>query len=66
MKIQLNGEPREIADGTTLSALLEVLEMGQQRIAVEINLNIIPRSQHADTVLQTGDKIELVRAIGGG
>lgn len=66
MKIQLNGEPREIAVGTTLSALLEVLEMGQQRIAVEINLNIIPRSQHAETILQADDKIELVRAIGGG
>jgi len=56
----------EIAVGTTLSALLEVLEMGQQRIAVEINLNIIPRSQHAETILQADDKIELVRAIGGG
>lgn len=66
MKIQLNGEPREITDGTTLSALLEQLEMSQQRIAVEINLNIIPRSQHAETVLQADDKIELVRAIGGG
>jgi len=66
MKIQLNGEPREIANGTTLGALLEELEMGQQRIAVEINLNIIPRSQHAETVLQADDKIELVRAIGGG
>ncbi|MCF6322932.1 MAG: sulfur carrier protein ThiS [Gammaproteobacteria bacterium] len=66
MKIQLNGELREIADDTTLSTLLEALEMGQQRIAVEINLNIIPRSQHAETILQADDKIELVRAIGGG
>jgi len=40
--------------------------MGQQRIAVEINLNIIPRSQHAETILQADDQIELVRAIGGG
>ncbi|MBL1261783.1 MAG: sulfur carrier protein ThiS [Thiotrichaceae bacterium] len=66
MKIQLNGEPREITDGTTLSTLLEQLEMAQQRIAVEINLSIIPRSQYVETVLQADDKIELVRAIGGG
>jgi len=66
MKIQLNGEPREVADGTTLSELLAELEMTQQRIAVEINLNIIPRSQHAQTLLQADDKVELVRAIGGG
>ncbi len=66
MKIQLNGEPREVAHDTTLSELLAELEMEQQRIAVEINLNIIPRSQHAETLLKAGDKIEVVRAIGGG
>lgn len=66
MVIQLNGEPQEIASGTTLGTLLETLEMTQQRIAVEINLNIIPRSQHNETVLQANDKVELVRAIGGG
>ncbi len=66
MKIQLNGEPREVANGTTLGELLTALEMSQQRIAVEINLNIIPRSLHAETQLQAGDKVELVRAIGGG
>jgi len=66
MNIQLNGEPRKIATGTTLSELLAELEMSQQRIAVEINLNIIPRSQHAETVLQADDKVEVVRAIGGG
>jgi len=66
MNILLNGEPRDIAAGTTLSELLVELEMSQQRIAVEINLNIIPRSQHGETVLQADDKVEVVRAIGGG
>jgi sulfur carrier protein len=66
MNILLNGEPRKIAAGTTLSELLVELEMSQQRIAVEINLNIIPRSQHGATVLQADDKVEVVRAIGGG
>jgi len=66
MNILLNGEPRNITAGTTLSELLVELEMSQQRIAVEINLNIIPRSQHGETVLQADDKVEVVRAIGGG
>jgi len=66
MNILLNGEPRKIAAGTTLSELLAELEMSQQRIAVEINLNIIPRSQHGETVLEADDKVEVVRAIGGG
>ena len=66
MNILLNGEPRKIAAGTTLSELLVELEMSQQRIAVEINLNIIPRSQHGETVLEADDKVEVVRAIGGG
>ncbi len=66
MNIYLNGEQREIANGTTLGELLAQLEMTQQRIAVEINLNIIPRSQYAETLLQADDKVELVRAIGGG
>lgn len=66
MNIHLNGEPHEIADGTMLSELLTQLEMRHQRIAVEINLNIIPRSQYEETLLKTDDKIELVRAIGGG
>jgi len=66
MNILLNGEPRDITEGTTLSELLVELEMSQQRIAVEINLNIIPRSQHAETILKTDDKVEVVRAIGGG
>lgn len=66
MNIYLNGEQREIANGTTLDELLTELELTQQRIAVEINLNIIPRSLHAETLLRADDKVEVVRAIGGG
>lgn len=66
MNIHLNGEPHEVVNGTTLNELLEQLEMTQQRIAVEINLNIIPRSQYAETLLNADDKVEIVRAIGGG
>jgi len=66
MHIYLNGEPHEIASTTTLEELLSELEMTQQRIAVEINLNIIPRSQYGQTPLKADDKVEIVRAIGGG
>lgn len=66
MNIQLNGEPREVVEGTTLEQLLAQLEMSRQRIAVEINLDIIPRSQYGGTELKPGDRVEIVRAIGGG
>lgn len=66
MRIQLNGEPREVADGATVEQLLVQLEMSQQRIAVEINLDIIPRSQYHETALKPDDRVEIVRAIGGG
>jgi sulfur carrier protein len=62
----LNGESKNIAEGTLLSQLIEQLELGGKRLAVEINCEIIPRSQHADYVIHEGDKIEIVHAIGGG
>lgn len=51
---------------STLQALLESLDMTRGRVAVEINQEIIPRSQHVEHVLKDGDKIEIVHAIGGG
>ena len=66
MHIQLNGEPYELPDGETVSALLARLELTGRRIAVELNLDIVPRSQHADTTLNDGDNVEVVHAIGGG
>jgi sulfur carrier protein len=66
MHIQLNGEPYELPDGETVSALLARLEMTGRRIAVELNLDIVPRSQHVSTALREGDQVEVVHAIGGG
>lgn len=66
MQIQVNGEIRDIADGQTLSQLIEQLGLTGQRLAVEINREIIPRSEHAEHQLRANDKIEIVRAIGGG
>jgi len=66
MHIQLNGESYELPDGETVAALLTRLDLAGRRIAVELNLDIVPRSQHAVTTLAEGDQVEVVHAIGGG
>jgi sulfur carrier protein len=66
MHIQLNGEAYEMPDGQTVADLLARLALTGRRVAVELNLDIVPRSQHASTVLAEGDRLEIVHAIGGG
>ncbi|EJB8524655.1 TPA: sulfur carrier protein ThiS [Pseudomonas aeruginosa] len=66
MQIQLNGEPFELPDAQSVADLLARLELGGRRVAVELNLDIVPRSQHASTALKHGDRVEIVHAIGGG
>jgi sulfur carrier protein len=66
MHIQLNGEVFELSDGTTVAGLIDRLDLAGRRVAVELNLDIVPRSQHATTALREGDQVEVVHAIGGG
>ncbi|CAO1669650.1 sulfur carrier protein ThiS [Halomonas sp. NYA30] len=66
IQIRLNGEPHTLATGLTAADLVEQLGLSGRRIAVEINEEIVPRSQHADTHLADGDHVEVVHAIGGG
>ncbi|MBF8778770.1 sulfur carrier protein ThiS [Pseudomonas fulva] len=66
MRIQLNGEPYEVPDGETVAALLGRLDLTGRRVAVELNMDIVPRSQHPQTLLNDGDQVEIVHAIGGG
>ena len=66
MRIQLNGEPLELPDGQTVADLIARLDLAGRRVAVELNLDIVPRSQHAGTALREGDRVEVVHAIGGG
>jgi len=66
MHIQLNGERYELPDGQSVADLLQRLELTGRRLAVELNRDIVPRSQHATTTLVEGDHIEVVHAIGGG
>lgn len=66
MRIQLNGEALDLPDGLSVADLLERLALTGKRVAVELNLDIVPRSQHATTRLGAGDRVEVVHAIGGG
>ena len=66
MNIQLNGEPREIADNSSAMDLVEQLGLTGRRLAMELNREIVPRSAYATTSLKPGDEIEIVHAIGGG
>ena len=66
MDIQLNGEPREIPGQATLATLLEHEGLAERRVAVEVNGEIVPRGRHATHVLQPGDTVEIVHALGGG
>ncbi|HDZ55600.1 MAG TPA: sulfur carrier protein ThiS [Pseudomonas xinjiangensis] len=66
MQIQLNGEAYSLENPLTLAELVERLGLGGKRLAIELNLEIIPRSQYPDTRLAEGDRVEIVHAIGGG
>lgn len=66
MNIVVNGAPREIPDGHTVAGLVVDLELADKRIAVEVNEEIVPRSQYSDHRLRVGDRVEVVTAIGGG
>jgi sulfur carrier protein len=66
MKIHVNGEEREVAAGTSVSDLLRELGVTQPHVAVELNLEVVPRAQHSGTSLGEGDRLEVVTLVGGG
>ena len=66
LTITLNGEPCRIEGDAHLSALIERLKMRPQRIAVEINRQIVPKSDYAATILRAGDEVEIINFVGGG
>jgi thiamine biosynthesis protein ThiS len=66
MDIIVNGQPRTLSDNATPADLLAELGLSGKRLAVEINESILPRSQYTVYRLQTGDRVEVVHAIGGG
>ena len=66
MKIQINGEAREVSGPVSLAALLEQLGMKADRVAVELNRQIVAREHWAQTSLREGDQLEVVHFVGGG
>jgi thiamine biosynthesis protein ThiS len=66
MKLKINGEEREIADGLTVTALLEELKIRPARVVVERNREIVPREAYGTTPLADGDTLEIVHFVGGG
>lgn len=65
-RLTVNGEAVDVAPGTTVALLLASLDTAGKRVAVERNGEIVPRSTHGSTVLQAGDRLEIVVAVGGG
>ena len=66
MNITINGELRRLEGAETVAALLERLELEPRKIAVERNLEIVPKSLYGETPLADGDRIEIVQFVGGG
>jgi sulfur carrier protein len=66
MQLRINGEMKTFARLATLVELVQALELEGKRIAVELNGEIVPRSQHAAMALADGDELEIVVAVGGG
>ena len=64
--VQVNGETRALAPETTAASLLQVLGLAGRRVAVEVNEDLLPRSQLPEHRLRDGDRVEIVQAIGGG
>lgn len=66
MQIQVNGEPCDVTPGTSVAELLTRMEITVPHVAVELNLEVVPRAKHGDTVLRDGDRLEIVTLVGGG
>jgi thiamine biosynthesis protein ThiS len=66
LRIQINGEPRELDDELPLSSLVVLLNLKPQQIAIELNKIVVRRAQWEDTVLREGDQVEIVHFVGGG
>jgi len=66
MQIEVNGETKTVADGASVAALVDQLGLDARKVAVERNLEIVPKSLYAQTALAEGDRIEIVQFVGGG
>ena len=65
-KIQLNGDPYEISNGTNLDELLNKLKIKKNKVAIEVNGEIVEKNKYPNLILNKDDKVEIVKFIGGG
>ncbi len=66
MKVTVNGAERSVPDGFTLGQLVRELGLEKNPIAIELNLQVVPRARHGETPLAEGDRLEIVTLVGGG
>lgn len=66
MQIIVNGNPTEVPDGTDMAGLIDQLELSGQRLAVEVNEELVPRSRFGEHRLAPSDRVEIIHAVGGG
>lgn len=66
MRVELNGEPKELDEGATLLSLVEQLSLAPERVAVELNRDVVRRADWPATSLNEGDRVEIVHFVGGG
>lgn len=66
MTITVNGKPKPLQAGTSVTRLLDDLDLDSSRVAVELNRDIVPRERFDDTSLADGDRVEVVQFVGGG
>jgi len=66
LNIELNGEPRQVRAGESLADLVRQLGIGQQAVALAVNRQVVPRQQWNERLLVQQDRVDIVRAIGGG
>jgi thiamine biosynthesis protein ThiS len=66
INISLNGQPRQLAAGTSIADFLAELGLASNHVAVEVNLELVPRARHTEHQLAEGDQLEIVTLVGGG
>lgn len=66
MRVIVNGEARELSAGMTIAELIDMVGANARYVAVEVNLSVVPRGEHASTRIADGDQIEMVTLVGGG
>ncbi len=66
MRILINGESKELDDGVSLAQMIKLLDLPPQRVAVELNREVVRRTEWDSTILKDDDRVEIVHFVGGG